>query len=117
VLAALGVLSGFTALTFAFDDEPGEYRWVVRSTDRNALELRLLAMDGRRGNPADANGRLLLVTRCRPAEFARAVHAAADAVLERHGEGGYQEKWGQHEFPIRQLYLLARALESPEHLG
>jgi hypothetical protein len=115
VLAALGVLSGFTALSFAFDEEPGEYRWVLRTVGHQALELRLLAFDERRGDLADAQGRLLMVTRCRPAAFARAVRAAAEAVLERHGEAGYQERWGQHAFPSRQLYLLGRALELPEH--
>ena len=115
VLAGLGVLSGFSALTFAFDEEPGEYRWIIRSPERNTMELCLLAFDERRGNPADSDGRLLLATRCRPAVFARAVHAAAQAVLERHGEAGYQERWAQHAFPSRQLYLLGQALDLPEN--
>lgn len=117
MLAALGVLSGFTAITFAFDEEPGEYRWVLRGVDPRLLELRLLAFDQRRGAMADAEGRLLMVTRCRPGTFARAVHAAAQGVLDRHGEAGYLERWGQHAFPGRQLYLLARALELPENAG
>lgn len=116
VLAALGLVSGFTAITFAFDAEPGEYRWVMRSIGRDTLELRLLAFDERRGNQADADGRLLLATRCRPTAFARAVRSAAEAVLDKHGEAGYEEKWAQHPFPTRQLYLLGQALELPENL-
>jgi hypothetical protein len=115
VLAALGLVSGFTAVTFAFDEEPGEYRWVMRSTGRNTIELRLLAFDERRGNQSDTEGRLLLATRCRPVVFARAVRTAAEAVLAKHGEAGYEEKWAQHPFPTRQLYLLGQALELPEN--
>jgi hypothetical protein len=115
VLSALAALSGFSALTFAFDEEPGEYRWVLRSIGRNLLELRVLAFAERQARPADADGRLLLVTRCRPAVYARAVHGAASALLERHGEAGYQEKWAQHAFPARTLHLLARVLDQPEH--
>ena len=115
MLAALGLVSGFTAVTFAFDEEPGEYRWVMRSTSRNSMELRLLVFDERRGNQADADGRLLLATRCRPVAFARAVRSTAEAVLDKHGEAGYEEKWAQHPFPTRQLYLLGQALELPEN--
>jgi len=115
VLSAQAALSGFTALTFAFDEEPGEYRWLLRSTARNMLELRVLAFDERQSNTADDQGRLLLATRCRPAVYARAVQLAATALLDRHGEAGYQEKWAQHPFPVRQLHLLGLALDQPGH--
>jgi hypothetical protein len=115
VLAATGVLSGFRAVTFGFDEEPGEYRWVIRAIDLNEIEIRLLDFRSVLGNMPDDEGRLLFATRCRPAVFARAVHGAAAAVLEKHGEGGYWERWAEHPFPRLQLELLSRLLATPHN--
>lgn len=106
VLAALGVISGFRTLSFGFDEEPGEYRWVIDAIDLNEIKLQVLAFDELWGSKPNSGGKLLFETTCRPIVFATAVEHAAATVLNVHGEEGYLEKWSEHPFPTRQLALL-----------
>jgi len=43
------------------------------------------------------------------------VHSAASAVLAEHGQAGYKKKWVEHEFPSRQLELLAEYISRWQH--
>ena len=117
VLAALASLSGFKAVSFGFDEEPGEYRWVIEAIDLNEIKIELLNFDELWGNKPNADGELIFSTTCRPVVFARTVHGAATLVLKEHGEGGYIEKWGKHQFPSRQLTLLSELLALPHNAG
>lgn len=107
VLAALGTLAGFKSVAFGFDEEPGEYRWVIQQTDANEIRIEVLSFDELWGNKPNAEGRVLISTVCRPVVFAAAVQKAATAVLAQYGEEGYHAKWVEHPFPSRQLTLLA----------
>jgi len=115
VLAALGVLSGFRDVTFGFDEEPGEYRWVIQSIDINEIAIEIFDFDELWGNKPNVDGRLLFSSKCRPVVFARAVHDAATAVLDEHGESGYLEKWNEFPFPSQQLTLLSELLALPQY--
>ena len=115
VLAAYAALSGFREVSFGFDEEPGEYRWVLEATDVNEIQIRLLCFDELWGNKPNTEGKVLFCTKCRPVVFARAVHRAATAVLQEHGETGYLEKWSEHPFPTRQLALLSESLALPHN--
>ncbi len=110
VLAAGALLSRFSALTFSFDEEPGEYRWVISSLRLNEVELQILSLDELWGDKPNSEGRLMFRTICTPETFAEAVHAAATAVLAEHGEAGYLEKWAEHPFPMTQLEQLSKML-------
>lgn len=110
-LAANGVLAGFSALTLSFDEEPGEFRWVITAPRQNEIELSILEFPELRGGQPDAEGRSLFASRCRPIVFAKAVADAARRVLEAHGESGYQEKWNEHPFPTALLIELVMAIE------
>jgi hypothetical protein len=116
VLGALGVLAGFESVAFGFDEEPGGYRWLIEATDGDEVQVRLFAVEPGAG-PRLAGTRVLFDTLCRPLGFARAVHAAASAVLRDHGEAGYRSKWAEHDFPVRPLHLLTEALALPENEG
>jgi hypothetical protein len=115
LLAALGIVSGLRAVSFSFDEEPGEHRWVIRPIDINEIEIQVLQFDQLWGNKPDSDGRLLFKTRCHPVIFARAVEAAATATLRDYGESGYREKWDQHAFPVEVLNLLTAALALPQN--
>jgi len=111
VVAATAIASGFNRVSFGFDEEPGEYRWVLTSPRLNEVEVEILAFDELWGGRPDAEGRSLFKSRCLPEEFAKAVQVAAHRVLEQHGEAGYMTLWHEHPFPSAQLAELDRVLK------
>ena len=114
VLSAVAVMSGFRTLEFGFDEEPGEYRWSIESTDMNAIRVRVLEFQELWGNTPTESGKLHLETITMPLIYAKAVYAAAASVLANHGLQGYAEKWAEHPFPERELALLGEAISARE---
>ena len=110
VLAANALLSRFSSLTFGFDEEPGEYRWVISSPRLNEIEVQILGFSELWGGKPNSDGRLMFRTICTPETFAESVHAAATAVLAEYGEAGYLEKWTAYPFPMAQFEQLSRML-------
>jgi hypothetical protein len=110
VLAAGALLSRFSSMTISFDEEPGEYRWVISSPRLNEIEVQILSLDELWGDKPNSEGRLMFRTICTPETFAGAVHAAASSVLAEYGEAGYLEKWSEHPFPMAQFEHLSRML-------
>lgn len=112
VMGALGIQSGLQTVAFSFDEEPGEYRWVLRAIEGKDIEIELYAFDSLVNGNGDgiAHGRPLFTTACPANVFASAVRDAAASILEQHGESGYREKWAEHPFPTRLLYLLSESL-------
>jgi hypothetical protein len=117
VLAATAVASGFTCVSFRFDEEPGEYRWVITSPRLNEIELEILSFAELWGDRPDIEGRSLFRTRCLPEVFAQKVHDVAQQVLKEHGEAGYLEQWVEHPFPSVQLSELTRLVRARQHVG
>jgi hypothetical protein len=115
VKAALAIASSFRTVEFGFDEEPGEYRWVLEANENNVLRFRLLEFQDLWGYKPNAEGRLLLDASITPIVFAKAVHACAAEVLQEHGEKGYAEKWAEHPFPTRELELLAEVIAGLEN--
>jgi hypothetical protein len=110
VLSALSVLGGFRGVDFSFDEEPGQYRWVIESTGETTIDLQLFEFPDLGSNePNDKGSRLFLVHTNRTI-YAQAVLTAASAVLAKHGLAGYLESWHKHPFPARELELLQEAL-------
>ena len=106
VLAATAIISYFSKVSFSFDEEPGEYRWVISSVELNKIELSILSFEELWGNQPDSDGELIFQTQCLPLTFAQAVLDSANEVLNAHGIEGYKEKWSEHEFPFSQLQEL-----------
>jgi len=117
VLAATAALSGFMRISFRFDEEPGEYRWVITSPRLNEIELEILSFDESWSERPDSEGRRLFKTRCLPETFAKAVQETAHRLLEEYGEAGYQELWAEHPFPVTQLAELTRLLREQDRGG
>lgn len=115
VRAAHALLTGFSALTFSFEEEPGEYRWVIRSPRYNEIDLRILGFPDVYSALPEADGRVLFQTVCVPETFAVAVFEAAERLRIELGEDGYAEKWAEHAFPTRCMDELKRALEQLGH--
>jgi hypothetical protein len=110
VLAANALLSRFSSLAFGFDEEPGEYRWVISSPRLNEIELQILGLGELWGGKPNSDGQLMFRTICTPETFAESVHGAAAAVLAEYGEAGYLEKWTEYPFPMAQFAQLSRML-------
>ena len=110
VLSALSVASGFHAVEFGFDEEPGEYRWSVESVDNNAVRLRIFEFQELWGNKPTESGRLMLEVAATPLAYAKAVRSCAEAVLQEYGLTGYAEKWAEHPLPAQALELLGNVI-------
>lgn len=110
VLSACAALRFFSRVSFCFEEEPGEYRWVILSPRLNEIELRIYKFQESWGSKPDDQGALLFSTKCLPLTFAQAVHQAASKLLASLGESGYIEQWSEHPFPILPLRELERLL-------
>src|SRR5689334_2478187 len=67
--ATVGLLRGAAAVRVSWDEEPGEYRWLLARTDE-MLTLRILWFDGLRAERPDSEGRTVFETTCRHVDFA-----------------------------------------------
>ncbi len=114
ILAANAVIRRFPCVIFSFDEEPGEYRWVIFSPRLNEIDISILSFDELWGDKPNADGKLLFRTVCLPEAFANAVHAAAGTLLATHGEAGYFQKWSEHPFPKNQFEDLSRQLSAQQ---
>lgn len=105
LLCAYGAISGFSRAAFSFDEEPGEFRWVVQTVGANRVSVEILSFPRLWGSAPDSEGKVLFSVKCEPLEFAEAALAAAEGVLSKHGPQGYAASWGM-PFPTRQFDLL-----------
>ena len=110
VLSAVSVLGGFRGVVFSFDEEPGQYRWVIESTGHTTFDLQLIEFPDLGSNEPNDKGSLLFLVHTNRLIYAQAVHSAASAVLAKHGLAGYAESWHMHPFPARELELLQESL-------
>ena len=101
---------GCGRISFGFDEEPGEFRWVIKQSDINELEVEIRSFDELWSGKPDEEGTVLFRTRCRPITFAKLVHTAAQKILDELGETKYWERWAEHPFPAAQFLELGRLI-------
>jgi hypothetical protein len=117
VLSAVAMLQWFNAVSFSFDEEPGEFRWLLWSRPNNSLELKILDGYDRDTNPArDDECKLLFSKMSTQVEFGDAVAKAGNTLLETHGEAGYFKRWVEYPFPTASFKQLVDLLKKHEHL-
>ena len=85
------LLAGGAEARFSFDEEPGEYRWILRRTGDGGLAVRILAFPQLWGGKPDEDGDVLADATCQLGEFARALLLALNSVLEEVGVAGYRD--------------------------
>jgi hypothetical protein len=95
----------------SWEDEPGEYRWIMTRLE-GVMELRVLEFDQSHPRLPDESGRLVLRTRQSLPAFARAIALGASRTLELNGDAGYRERWFGRPFPSRTLALIQAALRT-----
>jgi hypothetical protein len=106
------LLSGGKEARFSFDEEPGEYRWILNSILGGGLALKILAFPQLWGDKPDTEGRIVLDATCQMRVFAEAVMVSLNRLLEEHGLKGYREKWVEAEFPVEDYRILCSNLGS-----
>jgi hypothetical protein len=108
--AALNLIRGSELERVSFDEEPGEYRWVLKQYRPGELSLRVLEFPELWSEAPDDSGSVLLRGACSTQDFARAVAGGLEAVLAEYGERGYKAKWVEHPFPNAALAALKSEL-------
>ncbi len=117
VLSAVAMLQWFEAVSFRFEEEPGAYKWDLESRPNNTLDLRISeAFLNFSADPSNWEYKQIFQTTSTQMRFGRAVDAAANALIEEHGEAGYLEKWKSNPFPMEHLRQLNEFLTELSHL-
>jgi hypothetical protein len=92
------------AVLVHWEEEPGEFRWVLTPRG-DYLDVQVLWL----GDPAGAQEKLHRL--CSRSAFYNAIAQGAQAVLDEHGLDGYKARWIQHDFPLEPLEQLQTLAE------
>jgi len=111
--AVVELLRGEPSSRAAFDEEPGEYRWLFDRVAEDRVRVRVLEFRELWGNRPDAEGQLVFDAECRLRTFAGALLSELQRLLRSYGEAGYKEKWAEHGFPSRRIDQLRDLLAGP----
>lgn len=97
------ILEGWNSAQWSFEEEPGQFRWLVERHPGDRLRCRVYAMaESFDHRPNDA-GELLFDAEADFAEFMRAVCSGVIEVLRTYGERQYAERWARYPFPTTDL--------------
>jgi hypothetical protein len=108
---ALAVLRRSGEVRFSFDEEPGEYRWILKRMDTESYALSIIEFTELFGNKPDDTGEVVFSHVFSRIGFGKMVLKALEDVLHEHGEAGYKEKWHMHDFPTSELSALHALLD------
>ena len=110
VAGAGGLYGPAREIRFFFDDEPAELRWVLRRSGGEDVEVTVYRFPDVGVSPdlPDSEGTVVWRSTQPRSVFAHAVLTAAEAVLAEHGEEGYRERWGRHDYPMALVQDLRR---------
>jgi hypothetical protein len=104
-------VSGVPEARCSWDEEPGEYRWIMRR-EGSQLRIEILAFDELWGDQPDEAGRLVFATTQDPVRVGRVLLSTAQALLDDLGAGDYERMWVEHPFPTEALDRLRSAIRS-----
>lgn len=104
------ILSGGNDARFRFDEEPGEYRWILGRVDAGAVSVRILEFPELWGDKPDSEGKVIFDVTCSIRELAHALLSSLNSLLTEIGLDGYKEKWINAEFPLEEYKKLCAHL-------
>lgn len=108
------ILSGGNEARFRFDEEPGEYRWILRSDQGGGVSVQILEFAELWGEKPDSEGKPILQATCVARHLGEALLVTLNRLLEEHGLDGYEKAWVEAEFPTEEyLKLCARLGAEP----
>jgi hypothetical protein len=106
--ATLEVLRGGAHAEAVFEEEPGEYRWLLDRTGDRRVRIRIVDGVITPENPIDT---IVVDGECTAREFGQALLSELQRLLELHGEKGYRDEWVLYPFPRSRLEDLRAVLE------
>jgi hypothetical protein len=89
-----------------WEEEPGEYRWLLRR-DGDSVVVTVVAFDDCWPHLPIDDREVVFTTRASLKEVATAVVTGCRAVLDDWGEEGYLKKWVEHPFPTELLEIVS----------
>ena len=110
--ATIRIVKDLNCGTVKFQEEPGEYRWILTRLTKDRLNIRILWFGNSFSTQIDEEGKVIFEAECRLRTFAGAVLSASQKLLEEYGMEGYKEEWVNHEFPIHLQLRLKKALKN-----
>lgn len=113
VSATNHVLGGGQEARFRFEEEPGEYRWILSPTRDGGLLVKILEFPQARGRRPDSDGETVIEATCPAKLFGEAVLLSLNRILDEYGLHGYREKWANADFSLEDYRLLCSMLGSP----
>jgi hypothetical protein len=102
------LLQGEAEVRCSWEEEPGEFRWIMRR-EADSVSLQVLEFADYVPPAEDHAGVVVFETRQDVSTFARAIALGASRVLEQLGEAGYEQLW-HAPFPTRTLELIRTRL-------
>lgn len=108
------ILSGCNETKFSFDEEPGEYRWLLRRLDDGAVSVLILWFPELWGDAPDADGKAIFEATCQIRAFAQTLSTSLDGLLAEHGLEGYKDKWVEADFPLAEFRALCALLDGDQ---
>ncbi|HEY7895216.1 MAG TPA: hypothetical protein VIC24_09975 [Gemmatimonadaceae bacterium] len=105
--ATLEVLRGESHAEAVFEEEPGEYRWLLDRSEDQRVRIRIVDGVTTRENPIDA---VVVDGVCTARELGQAVLSELQRLIELHGEEGYHKECVRFPFPRSRLEDLRAVL-------
>ncbi len=94
----------------SWQEEPGEFRWIMRRPGENiGLQIRLF--DDAFTHRRDEEGEILFETRCSLLRMATQVQSQLYHVLMEFGEEGYLLRWVTYPFPMSEYQQLTTLIQ------
>ena len=109
--AVIALLRGAERASLDWQEEPGDYRWLL-TREAERLVIRVLWFDDTFSRASDDRGRLVFETECRLMDFAGQLKSQLQYLLEHVGSTGYKQQWVQQEFPLAEYETLRQLLRS-----
>jgi hypothetical protein len=107
--AALAILRGESHAEAVFEEEPGEYRWLLDRSEEQVVRIRIVDGVITQDNPVAT---VVVDAECTAREFGEALLSELRRLLELHGEDGYLEEWVRYPFPRSRFEELRVVLEA-----
>lgn len=104
------LLSGSGEESCALQDEPGEYRFVFKRGDGDALTIRVLWFEESFAGRADRFGHEVFRCDCVVLDFVGQLSVSLHRILLEQGLDGYKKTWRNYDFPIRAYEAIRRSL-------
>lgn len=100
--AVLAIANGKEREHATFDEEPGEYRWLLERQDADNVRIRILQFEDlwSRRLP-DESGETIFDAVCTVTELVQAVVSALEYLHTTYGKKGYRKMWISHPFPSK----------------